>query len=510
MPYTVVAVDLGSTSSRVYRGVFDDGRLQIEICSQFETPAASVRTSPYDAPGIEDGVDRSLRWDVLSLWQSIRHGLRRAARLGPVDSVGIDGWAIDYAILDAEGELVGNPRTYRTATTSKAVEEVHAKIPESDLYQWNGLQDRWFTTIFQLVAAGRRPQIQLADRILLLPDLFAYWLTGATACEVTNASTTGLLDPRTRQWSQPIIEVLADSFGLPVPGALPPLVEPGRTIGVVDEPDLNLHTRTGEPTPLLAVVAHDIASAVAGTPALGAGPVGFVYAGTWSPIGVELDRVVTTEAAQQARFTNELGVDDTVCFLKNSFGLWLSEECLRAWQREEGQEVTALIVEVEAEVAEPFRTLFDVNHPSLAAPPHMPAAIDAVAAAAAEPTPRTRGGYIRAIIESLVVTYRRALREAQQLSDTRIEVVHIGGSGSSIDLLCQLTADATGLPVIAGPPEGAALGNMLVQLRAAGVIGPTLADMRGVVAASFHSRRFEPTKGADAVWQRAETRVFGD
>jgi rhamnulokinase len=500
MSHTVVAIDLGASSGRVLAGTLDQGVLAVEECSRF--PNGPVRV-PVE--GEDD-----LQWDVLFLWEGIRNGLTEAARRGPVDAIGIDTWGVDYGLLDADGRLLGDPASYRSPRTGPAVRAVHALMPQAELYTHNGVQHQPFNTLFQLVAdRGRTPVREGAARTaLLLPDLLAYWLTGRRVCEVTNASTTGMIDPATRSWSPEVLGLLHDRFGVEVPALLAPLIEPGTLIGPASLEDIPLRTRGGEPTPVVAVGSHDTASAVVGVPAPGRASVGFVSSGTWSLVGIELDHPVRTEESMAANFTNELGVDGTVRYLKNIMGMWIQQECLRQWRDADMRGMSWKVLDAETEASQPLRTLVDVSDPSFAAPGAMTGRIDAWAAAHGEPQPRERAQYLRAITESLAVAYRRALREATTLSGTPIDTVHIVGGGSKNALLCQSTADATGLPVVSGPVEGTAIGNMVVQLRAVGALAGGLDELREVVASSVTTTRFEPAPGRTRLWDEAERRVF--
>lgn len=499
MAYTIAAIDLGASSGRVLRGVLDNGRLLVEKCSRFENGPVSVPV---------EGVD-DLEWDVLALWTGIRKGLLEAARKGPVDAIGIDSWAVDYGLLDGQGRLLGNPQCYRSERTASAVEAVFAAIPPAELYARNGLQFQPFNSMFQLVADRAQARTRPAASLLLIPDLLAYWLTGRRVCEVTNASTTGLVDPRTRSWDPAVLELLASRFGVDVPGLLPELVEPGEVIGEARLEGVELRTRDGRPTPVVAVGSHDTASAVAAVPAVDGGRFGFISSGTWSLVGIELDGPVLTEASRAANFTNELGVDSTVRYLKNIMGMWVQQECLRQWRDAGMENMSWPVLDAETEAAEPLRTLFNINDPEFLAPGDMLGRINARCEEAGESLPGMRAQVLRSITESLVVAYRRALREASELAGEALAVIHIVGGGSKNALLCQATADATGLPVVAGPVEGTAIGNMIIQLRAIGALEGNLADLRRIVAASEPVTRYEPRVEMRAIWDEAEARVFG-
>ncbi len=499
MLHTVVAIDLGASSGRVLRGQFDGTKLRIEECGRFPNRPVHV---PNDH-------DQDFEWDVLSLWKGIRAGLREAAQRGPVDAIGIDTWGVDYGILDSDGRLVGNPTAYRSERTETVIDQIHRRIDPAWLYRNTGIQFQPFNTLYQLVADRQRVQSSLSATMLLLPDLLGYWLTGRRVCEVTNASTTGMIDPETRSWSPEVLAALDEQFGVPVPEMLPDLVEPGMRLGTVELARADLRTHTGEQTPLIAVGSHDTASAVVAVPAPDPGTsFGFISCGTWSLVGMELEHPVRTAESQRANFTNELGVDGTVRYLKNIMGMWVQQECIRQWREQHVTDLDWPTLTAETESAPPLRTIIDINAPEFLAPGDVLGRIDAAAVTRGEPVPRSRGEYLRAIADSLAVAYRRALREAQELSGTPISVVHIVGGGSNNALLCQQTADATGMRVVAGPEEGTGIGNMVVQLRAIGAVDGDLSALRSIVQASSPTRVYEPVPGATAAWDLAEERAF--
>lgn len=486
---TYAAVDLGASSGRVIVGRLKDGRLET-------TEVARFSNAPVGVPAGEREV---LHTDVLGLFREVVAGLRAAAREhGPLTSVGIDSWAVDYGLLDADGALLGNPVHYRDARTHGVPERVFAHLPAEWLYARTGLQVQPFNTIFQLAAAAGSAQLAAARSLLLLPDLLGHWLSGAVVAEVTNASTTGLLDVRTRQWSDDVLSGLAAVTGSDVAGLLPRLVEPGTVVGRL-RPELG----AGEAR-LVAVGSHDTASAVAGVP-MGSARAAYISSGTWSLVGLELSGPVLTADSRTANFTNELGVDGTVRYLRNVMGLWVLQECLRTWQ-EEGQHVDLpeLIAAARAEPA--LGCVVDLDDPSFLPPGDMPARLAAAAQRAGQEPPRTPAQAARCILDSLALAYRRAVRQAGGLAGREVDVVHVVGGGARNELLCQLTADATGLPVVAGPAEGTAVGNLLVQAQANDDLAPGLPALRQVVADSVTTRRYEPA-GDPAAWAAAEHKL---
>ncbi|WP_159942878.1 MULTISPECIES: rhamnulokinase family protein [unclassified Nocardiopsis] len=487
------AVDLGASSGRVITGRVRDGRLRTEEVARFPN-------GPVTVPA---GGRATLHWDVLSLYAGVLGGLRRAAAHDGLASVGVDSWAVDYGLLDADGGLLGNPVHYRDARTDGVPERVFAHLPAEEMYAVNGLQVQPFNTVFQLAAASGSAQLAAARDLLLVPDLLGYWLTGERVAELTNASTTGLVDVRSRQWAGVCLDLLERCYGVAARELLPPLVEPGTVVGAL-RGDAGLGPAAG--APLVAVGSHDTASAVVAVPA-DTPRFAYVSSGTWSLVGVELTAPVRTEAGRVANFTNELGVDGTVRYLRNVMGLWLLQESLRTW-REQGSEVDLADLLARAARVPALGCVVDVDDPRFLPPGDMPARIAAFAAETGQRPPEGEAEVARCVVDSLALAYRRAVRRAAELGGTDVDVVHVVGGGSRNALLCQLTADAVGLPVVAGPAEGAAMGNLLVQARAVGAVEGELADLRRIVAASAELRRYEPG-GDRAPWEAAERRLWG-
>jgi rhamnulokinase len=442
----------------------------------------------------------TLHWDVLGLYAGVLDGLRAAGRdAGRLDGIGIDSWAVDYGLLDADGELLGNPMHYRDVAHEAAVQAVHSVTPAEELYRVNGLQHLPFNTVFQLAARRGTPQLEAARRLLLIPDLLAHWLTGAVGAEVTNASTTGLLDASSRQWSEELI----DRLHLPRE-LFPALTTPGDRLGELRD-DVLAETGLIGPVPVTAVGSHDTASAVVGVPAT-SDRFAYISCGTWSLVGVELEKPVLSEASRAAGFTNELGVDGTVRYLHNVMGLWLLQECQRTWAASGLPADLTDLLAAAAQVSA-FTAVVDADDPALLPPGDMPARIAAACSRAGQTPPQSQAETVRCILDSLALAYRRTVRRAAELSGRDVEVVHVVGGGARNTLLCQLTADACGLPVLAGPVEAAALGNALVQARAGGVLAGGLAEMRALLRTTQDLRLYLPTPGAETAWQSAEDRL---
>jgi rhamnulokinase len=468
----VAAVDLGASSGRVMLGEVGPNVLQLRELNRF-----------WNGPVRVHG---RLHWDILNLYRSTLDGLRAA---GPLDGIGIDSWAVDYGLLDRDGRLLGNPVHYRDARTDGVMERVLEKVPAADLYAVTGLQQLPFNTIYQLSAET----VEQASSLLMIPDLLGYWLTGEIGAERTNASTTQLLDVGSREWSDELIS----RMGLPR-RIFPALREPGDVIGTA-LPD---ETGLAPGIPVIAVGSHDTASSVVAVPAAH-DRFAYISSGTWSLVGLELDAPVLTDKAREANFTNEGGVDGRIRFLRNVMGLWILQECQRVWGDDD---LDALLR--DAAGAPPFAVLIDPDAPEFLAPGNMPARIDEHCRATGQEPPGSRGAAVRCILESLALAYRRTLRSAQLIADREVDVLHVIGGGSRNELLCQLTADASGLPVLAGPVEASALGNVLVQARALGEPLPDLGAMRALVRSTHSLRRYEP-QGKPADWDAAESRMIG-
>ncbi|GAA0969846.1 rhamnulokinase family protein [Actinocorallia libanotica] len=471
MTARIAAIDLGATSGRVITARVGDGLLDLTEVHRFPN-------RPVEAAG-------TLHWNVLSLYQDVLEGLRAA---GPgLASVGIDSWAVDYGLLDASGTLLGDPVHYRDDRTEAVIDDVHAKISPERLYAVNGLQFLPFNTLYQLAAERL---LDRAETLLLIPDLLAYWLTGERGAEATNASTTGLYDARTGTWSAEVIGAL----GLPAE-ILPPLRQPGTPSGL-------LGPSTGLPgVPLTAVASHDTASAVAAVPATN-GNFAYISCGTWSLAGVELPAPILTEESRTANFTNEAGVDGTVRYLRNVMGMWLVSESMRTWNMP-ASELPALLA--AAAEAPGLRSVIDPNDPSFMPPGDMPSRITAYCSRTGQPAPGTRAETVRCIMDSLALAHRAVLREAAELSGHRIDTIHLVGGGSRNTLLCQLTADATGLPVIAGPAEATALGNIGIQARALGLL-PDLPALRSLIAETQPLAHYHPST-PETPWLEAAARL---
>ncbi|MDV8147092.1 rhamnulokinase family protein [Arthrobacter sp. B10-11] len=466
------AVDIGASSGRVILGRVSGGA---------GSESATLETVHRFPNGVVAS-DGGLRWDFDALFAEVLTGLAAAARTAAergetISSIGIDTWAVDYGLVNATGELTAQPFSYRDDRSRAAVAPVHQKLDPARLYATTGLQFLQFNTIYQLASEPDLEGLQA----LLIPDLIAFLLTGVRRTEATNASTTGLFDAVAGEWATEFLAALDLPRNL-----FPPLIQPGERVGTLLP---EIASRVGLPagTTVVAVGSHDTASAVAAVPAgaagSGAGNFAYISSGTWSLVGVELSHPVLTEAGRQANFTNERGVDGTIRYLRNVGGLWLLSECQRTWAQ---QGYTATLDELLAAAAAlPFGgPQVNADDPYFIAPDNMPDRIRAAARNTGAVLPDNPAAITRCILDSLAAGYARTIADAERLADVPVDVVHIVGGGSQNRLLCQLTADATGKRVIAGPVEATALGNVLVQARAAGVVTGGLAELRALVRGS--------------------------
>lgn len=465
----LAAIDLGATSGRVMVGVLHRDtptpRLHLEQAARFPNTPIERATG--------------LHWDMPQLLDHIRQGLLSASQEFSLASVGIDSWAVDYSLLTASGHTL--PFHYRDDRTHRGVERVHNQVEFGELYQRNGLQFLPFNTVYQL-ATESPDLLQDAKRLLLIPDLIAYMLTGVERTEYTNASTTGLLSVN-GVWDTDLM----DTLGIPS-GLFAPLIHPGERIGTITDPNL-------PDLPVIAVGSHDTASAVAAVP-MDPTSAAYISCGTWALVGVETESRITSDQAREANFTNEAGVDHRNRFLHNVMGLWLLNESLKEWNAarpaHDQLQLPHLLAEAESLTPPKQGWVFDANDPVFLPPGNMPRRIEDWFTQRDLPHPRTPAEITRAIIESLAYAFTRAVDQASTLSGIAVETIHIVGGGSLNELLCQRTADVSGKKVLAGPVEATATGNLLVQARHHGWIGPSLEELRHVVAASFEPKTFLP------------------
>ncbi|ANY22820.1 rhamnulokinase [Gordonia terrae] len=471
----VAAIDLGATSGRVMLADVSQGRLELEQVARFAN----------DPVHVWNGRRSALHWDVPGLFRAASAGLAEAARQSDdLVGIGVDSWAVDYALL-RDGRMLGLPHHYRDDRTAAGVDAVHAELGPVDLYLRNGLQFLPFTTVYQLAAEKADGLLDQADNALLIPDLITYWLTGRRGTERTNASTTGLLAVN-GQWDTAMMERL----GLPV-GLFPEIVETGSDQGpllaeVAERLGLSSSTR------VTAVASHDTASAVAAIP-MDPARAAYISCGTWGLVGVELTEPVLSRDGWKANFTNEVGADGRIRYLHNVMGLWLLSETVRQYQREGYRADLGELLAQAAEVT-PTVDVFDTDDARFLPPGDMPARIRGWYDERGMRPPMTRAEMVRAIVESLASAFADGVEKAAALSGIPVETVHLVGGGSQNRLLCQLTADRVGLPVQAGPVEATALGNVLLTARAHELIDGDLEAMRTIVADRFPPQHYAPRR----------------
>jgi rhamnulokinase len=476
-----LAFDLGAESGRAILGRLDEeGRLQIKELHRFPNGMIDIRGNLY--------------WDILRLYVEMLQGMRIFATnyASPPVSIGVDTWGVDFGLLDARGNLISAPFTYRDRRTIGAMEEVFSRISRERLYQLTGIQFMQLNTVFQLysMVRDRSPQLEMASDLLFIPDILNYFFTDTKQSEFTFATTSQLYNPRTASWESEIFEQLEIPMGI-----MQEIVPPGTIIGELTE---NISNQTGlKGIPVVATATHDTGSAVAAVPATGGNFI-YISCGTWSIMGIESETPIIDEKTFEYNIANEGGICGTFRVLKDIMGLWLLQECRKEWAKNREysyRELTEL-----AENTAPIETVIDPDCPEFLNPVSMTQAIEGYCRATGQPVPREVGQFAHTILRSLALAYRYTLGQFEEISGQVIEQIHIIGGGSQNQLLCQFTADATGLPVYAGPAEATAIGNILVQAMAFGRIS-SLRELREVVRRSFNLKLYEPRRTPD--WDEA-------
>jgi rhamnulokinase len=484
-----VALDLGASNGRAVIGRFDGKLLALEEIHRFPN-------GPVQLPV---GGGSNLHWNALALFNEVKEGLAKAVKCcGPeLASAGLDTWGVDFALLDRQGGLVGSPYHYRDSRTDGMAEEAFRKVPRKEIFENTGIQFMEINTLFQLFAMVHHgsPLLDIADRLLMMPDLLNYFLTGQRVSEYTNASTSQCMDMRSGQWATDLLGRL----GIPT-HIFPPVIQPGTVLGSL----LN-HVAEETGTKDIAIVApgtHDTASAVAAVPAE-SDDCAYLSSGTWSLIGVESRQAVISAKTLAFNFTNEGGVCNTIRLLKNITGLWIIQECRRVWQHEGARQFSWNDITAMATDAPPFTAVLDVDAKDFQVPGDMPARIRDYCARTGQTVPADKGTIARVVFESLALRYRYVQEMMDDLVGRRIGTLHIVGGGSQNRLVNQFAADCTGRTVVAGPVEATAIGNLLMQMLAMGAIG-SLEEGRQVVRNSFGTERFEP--GEQGPWDEAYER----
>jgi rhamnulokinase len=456
---TVLAIDIGAESGRVMGIHFDGKKLELEELHRFPNPTVSIRGT--------------LHWDILGLWRDIQAGIEKGKILEPV-SVGLDTWGVDFALLDAQGILLGNPVHYRDNRTEGMLEKAFSKVSREEIFAQTGIQFLSINTLYQMLSLveARSPQLSIADTFLTIPDLLNYWLTGTKVCEFSNATTTQMFNPTTGGWATSILE----KFTIPT-HIFPEIVRPGTRLG------------TYASLTVIAPACHDTGSAVAAVPAKNA-DFAYISSGTWSLVGLEEDHPIINQAALAANVTNEGGVYGTYRLLKNVMGLWIFQQCRATWEKEGTALSYDALVEM-ALTAEPLTAFVNPDDLAFLSPGDHPRRIREMCQKSGQPVPETRGAIARLVLESLALAYRRVIEQLAAVSGQEVKVIHIVGGGSQNALLNQMTADATGIPVIAGPSEATVIGNALVQFIALGELGD-IQEARQIVTLNGPLSRFEP------------------
>ncbi len=467
-----LAFDLGAASGRAVMGSFDGERLTLEEIHRFPNGPVRVRDD--------------LHWDTLRLYSELKHGLTEAAnkRGAELASLGLDTWGVSFALLDKQGALLGNPYHYRDARTDGMLEEAFRRVPKEEIFEQTGIQFLQINTLYQLLSMviQESPLLSVADTLLMTPDLFNYWFTGRKVSERTIASTSQCFDPNTGTWAKSLIE------GMGIPSHIfPEIVPPGAVLGellpaVADE--------TGASgVSVVAPGCHDTACAVVAVPAESE-HYAYLSSGTWSIVGAEVSQPVITAESQDYNFTNEGGVCDTIRLLNNMTGLWLIQECRRTWTAE-GEALSYNEITHLAQTAPPFIALIDTDAGEFLSPGDMPARVREFCLRTGQNLPESKGSVARTILESLTLKCRWTFEKLEELLGRRLEPLHIVGGGSQNELLNQFTADAIGRPVVTGPIEATATGNVLMQMLALGYIA-SLEEGRDLVRRSFEMRTYLP------------------
>ncbi|MCS7223523.1 MAG: rhamnulokinase [Armatimonadetes bacterium] len=470
-----VAVDLGAESGRVLVGLLQDHRFRLEVIHRF--PNGPVR------------IGDSIFWDVLLLWSEIKKGIGMAYRQfgDTLVSVGVDTWGVDFALLDAHDHLIGNPFHYRDKRTEGMMEEAFKRVPRDEIYRTTGIQFMRLNTLYQLLSmtVSQSPQLVIAERLLMMPDLFHFWLSGQKVCEFTDATTTQFYDPVKGDWAYEMLHKMGIDTKI-----LGPIVPAGTVLGTI-RPSVADELGLSPAFQVVTPGSHDTASAVGAAPLSGP-DAAYISSGTWSLVGAEVTTPIITDQSLAFNFTNEGGIYGTFRLLRNVMGMWLLQECRRAWARQ-GKEFSYDDLLQLAARAQPFKAVIVPDDPRFLAPDDMLQAIRQFCADTGQPAPETEGEFVRCCLEGLALTYRWVVERLQVLLGKAISTIHIVGGGSLNWLLNQWTADATGKTVVAGPVEATATGNALVQAIALGYLG-SHQELRAVVSSSFSPKVYEPKR----------------
>lgn len=470
MTKRVLAFDFGASSGRAIIGCFDGDKITLEEVHRFSNDPVSVGGTVY--------------WDVLRLFYEIKQGIIKAKIAGGFDSIGIDTWGVDFGLIDSEGKLMENPVHYRDARTVGLVDEAFKTMPKEKLYGITGIQFMELNTLFQLISLKKyRPwMLERADKMLFMPDLFGYMLTGKMCAEYSIASTSQLIDLDKKTWSKEIL----DAFGIKE-SVFAPLVQPGTVLGELSK---EVCEECGvDPVPVISVCGHDTQSAITSVPCED-GDFAFLSSGTWSLFGTELDKPIVNETSMNINITNEGGFDGSTGFLKNIIGLWLIQESRRQWKRE-GKEYSYADLEKLALAAEPFKCFIDPDAPEFVPHGNIPERVREFCRKTGQYVPETVGEIMRCIYESLAMKYRLTFEKLRECTERDYPVIHVIGGGTKDGLLCQMTANSCDRTVKAGPIEATVMGNVAVQLMSDGSV-KNIGQARKIVADSSELKTFEP------------------
>jgi sugar (pentulose or hexulose) kinase len=484
-PSNFLAFDFGAESGRAILGTLDSHKLTLEEKHRFANPFGKM-LGRY-------------QWNLLAQWEEIKTGLRKTAASlsSPLSGIGVDTWGVDFGLLSESGEILANPTMYRDPSTDGIMDRTFARLPREQIFAATGIQFMQFNTLFQLMALKERksPLLDSAHTLLFMPDLLNYLLCGSRQSEVSIASTSQMYNPILRRWSTETLEKL----DLPT-RILPRIVPSGTVLGNLRD---DVAAECGvKIAPVIAPACHDTASAVVAVPAESGSEFCFISSGTWSLMGVELKEPIVSEKAMKLNYTNEVGIGHSIRFLKNIMGLWLVQECRRHWQKKGHDHSYEELTEMAGR-ATPFGPVIDPDHAPFLSPGEMVDKIETYCKLTRQRAPTTRGECVRACLESLALTYRKTLEGLEAILGRKINIIHIVGGGTKNALLNQMTADACARPVIAGPVEATAIGNLLVQAIATGAV-KNLEEARAIVRENFNVKRYEPTE--IAAWQKAYAR----
>jgi rhamnulokinase len=484
--HNFIAFDIGATSGRTILATLQDGKLQLKELTRFPNHITRIGDKFY--------------WDIYALYENLKDGLLAAAKENiDIHAIGIDTWGVDFVYIGEDDSILGLPRSYRDPYTNGIPEAFFKEISQQKVYDFTGIQIMNFNSLYQLYAAKKENSsaLQAAKHILFMPDALSFLLTGKKVCEYTIASTSQLLNPRNKKLEPALLKTIGIS-----PNLFPEMVLPGKVIGTLSD-FIVKETGVNKDIPVIASAGHDTASAVAAVPAENE-KFAYLSSGTWSLMGIELKEPVVTEESFRMNFTNEGGVDGTIRFLKNITGMWLLEQCRKEWEKE-GTKYTYNEIVALSDTAVAFQSLIDPDDAIFANPDSMTSAIADYCAKTNQTVPKHHAEYIRCIFDSLALKYKYVFQGLERIAPFKIERLHVIGGGSQNKLLNQFTANAIGIPVVAGPSEATAIGNVMIQAKGLGIVR-SLPEMRKIIANSFSPEIFQPQE--TAFWNEVYARFL--